>query len=244
MPTSTDEVGQPEPRRFFFVHLQKTAGTSLAIRLRRQFGEDAVYPTPDHGAGLQSSFSIEDLRRRFAEDRDHLRVVTGHFPLCAASVLGVPFSIFTVLRDPVERTLSYLRGQQARTPEFSNSTLEEIYEEPWRRAWLLTNHMVRQLGLTEAEMTAGTIAPDEENLERAKRNLTERLDLYGFQDRFEEFCAELDRRYGWDLGPEVRANWTAPADAPSALRKRIADDNEADVELYQYALDLRDRQLS
>ena len=32
-----------DEERFFFVHLQKTAGTSLRIRLQHQFGEAAVY---------------------------------------------------------------------------------------------------------------------------------------------------------------------------------------------------------
>ena len=36
-------------------------------------------------------------------------MVTGHFPLCTTELLGGAFTTFTVLRDPVERTLSYLR---------------------------------------------------------------------------------------------------------------------------------------
>ena len=35
----------PQPR-YFFVHLQKTAGTALFRRLRHAVGTDAVYPLP------------------------------------------------------------------------------------------------------------------------------------------------------------------------------------------------------
>ena len=34
------------PRRYFFVHLQKTGGTALFRRLRHHFGVEAVYPRP------------------------------------------------------------------------------------------------------------------------------------------------------------------------------------------------------
>jgi hypothetical protein len=228
-------------RRYFFVHLQKTAGTSLLLRLQSHFGEQAVYPTPKHKTGLRSSFSVDDLQRSFTEDHASLRVVAGHFPLCASRMLGVPFSTFTVLRDPVERTLSYLRQQQQQVPELADMTLEQIYDDPFRRGWLLTNHMVRMLGQTEAELAEGTMAPDDENLRRAKGNLTGELDLFGFQEHFEEFCTDLERRYGWDLGSSVRANTTTVVPAPEDLRERIRRDNAEDVELYRYALDLRDQ---
>ena len=32
-------------RSWFFVHLQKTAGTALLQRLRDAFGDEAIYPT-------------------------------------------------------------------------------------------------------------------------------------------------------------------------------------------------------
>ena len=235
---SLDSSGTPT--RYFFVHMQKTAGTSLLLRLQHHFGERAVYPYEER-AGYRSSFSVEDLRACFEEDGEVLRVVAGHFPLGVAYMLGVPFTTFTILRDPVERTLSFLRQQQERAPEFANATLEEIYDEPFRRAWLLTNHMVRMLGQNAAEVEGGTIASDEENLERAKQSLTDELDIFGFQEDFESFCTELTNRYGWDLGPAVRANTTAPLPAPEGLRERIALDNAADVELYRYARALRDQ---
>ncbi|MDQ1461688.1 MAG: hypothetical protein QOI08_3172, partial [Actinomycetota bacterium] len=34
-----------EPLRFFFIHLMKTAGTSFAFQLRRQFDPSVVYPS-------------------------------------------------------------------------------------------------------------------------------------------------------------------------------------------------------
>ena len=56
-------------------------------------------------------------------------MVTGHFPLCAAEVLGVPFTTFTLLREPVERTLSLLRHRRERRAGAGRASLEEIYRQ-------------------------------------------------------------------------------------------------------------------
>jgi hypothetical protein len=224
----------PGQRKFFFVHLQKTAGTSLLIRLREHFGVRAIYPTPGERS-LVTSFSVDLLAKRFAARQDEIQVVSGHFPLAASEVLGAPFTVFTVLRDPVQRTLSYLRQQQAEVDQYKSAPLDEIYDDPWRRGWLLTNHMVRMLGQKVEELAAGTMAPDDENLDRAKKALTERVDLFGFQDSFDEFCVALGHRYGWDLGEPVRANTTPPSTASDGLTERIRLDNWADVELFEFA---------
>src|SRR5262249_27089146 len=99
----------PEPRRFFFVHVQKTAGTALWRRMKEQFAPAAVYPGPGDGEPPDTVLSVEHLRARWVARRAELRVVTGHFPLCTVELLDAPFVTLTLLRDPVERTLSQLR---------------------------------------------------------------------------------------------------------------------------------------
>ena len=54
----------------------------------------------------------------------------GHFPLCTLELLGGSFTTLTILRDPVERTLSALRDQQERSPELRGAPLELIYDDP------------------------------------------------------------------------------------------------------------------
>ena len=63
-----------------------------------------------------------------------------------------------------------------------------------------------------------------------------RIDVWGVQERVEEFCDRLQARFGWDLGPPVFMNRTTPAPASGALRARIEQDNALDVELYRRAL--------
>lgn len=229
-------TGTPETR-FFFCHLQKTAGLSLIRRLRRHFARERIYPYPvDDAAGV---ISVTRLLERWRETGGALDLITGHFPLCTQELLGAAFSTFTVLRDPVDRTLSFLKHHRRRTPADGHKRLEEIYEDPFRFHGLIHNHMVKMLSLTtaEMEMTSGaltfvTFTPD--RLERAKAQL-ERVDVVGLQPHFDEFCAELHDRFGFELGAPVFRNLSEPTFVSSAFRDRIAADNALDVELYEWA---------
>ena len=229
-------------QRWFFVHMQKTAGTALYQRLLEHFPPEAIYPTRAEQKAHKASLHVDLLCRRFRERRDQLRMITGHFPLCTTELLGVPFTTVTVLRDPVERTLSSLRDMREREPMFRGQPLERIYEEPIRFQCLIQNHMVKMLSITPDEMTDGALTAlemSDGHLERAQRNLVERIDVWGVQEHFEELCAELKLRYGWDLGVPLIANPTKPFDVSEEFRERIASDNALDVDLYGYALRLR-----
>jgi hypothetical protein len=230
-----------EPQRFFFVHLQKTGGTALFRRLRHHFGVGSVYPMPQDQGTPQAVLDVELLAERFARHRAEIRVVTGHFPLCTVERLGVPFATFTVLREPVDRALSFLRHQRQEEPRFRGAPLEEIYEDPVCRDGLLRNHMVRMLSLSSDEMTHGaltTIDVDDERLARAREALERTVDVVGIQERFDDFCEALAKRFGWDLGEPQFANRTAAVEASDRLRERIAVDNELDARLYRFAREL------
>lgn len=225
-----------EPERWFFCHLQKTAGTAFWRRLQRQFEPAALYPGPDDGRPPDTVLSVDHLRARWAARGDEIRMVTGHFPLCTTELLGVPFRTLTVLREPVERTLSFLRHHRAQTPADADRSLEAIYEDPVRFE-LVHNHMVKMLSLDVAEMTDGALTPvafDAARLARAEAALAT-VDVVGFQEDFEDFCAVLVRRYGWDLGDPVFMNRTEPVEVPPSFRARIAADNALDLELYEHA---------
>jgi len=225
-------------QRYFFVHLQKTGGTALLQRLRLHFGVDAVYPTPAVQGVPATSLDVRLLAERFAQDGEHIRMVTGHFPLCAADLLGAPFTTFTLLREPVERTLSLLRHRREVEPGQEGSSLEDLYRQPVVRR-LAHNHMVKLLSLTVDEAADGALSEvpmDQGRLERAIANLSERVDLFGVQERFDEFCAALEARYGFDLGAPRYANRSTPAEAPPALREEIAADNDLDIRLYEWAV--------
>jgi Sulfotransferase family len=237
----------PESRRFFFAHVQKTGGVSLYVRMLRQFGRSAVYPDPSDGDTVEDAPQLmtDVLFDRWKARGDEIQVVVGHFPLCTAELLGGGFTTLTVLRHPVDRTLSYLRHHRNTTPDDSERSLEEIYEDPLRFDHFIQNHMVKMLSLRAEEMTDGMMTKiefDRGRLRQAKRALR-KIDEFGLQDELESFAQRLERRFLWELGPPVHENVTEPVAVPDSFRARIAEDNRLDVELYEYARKLLSRRL-
>jgi hypothetical protein len=232
-----DRHGQPA--RFFFMHVQKTAGTSLFWALRRLFEPEAIYPNDTDGPTILRVMSIDHLLERWAARRDEIRLVWGHFPYCTIELLDAEFKVFTVLRDPVERTLSFLRYHQREYTPDNDKSFEEIYDNPWVFEGFIHNHQVKMLALDVQEMamtngfTSGlTFTP--EHLDKAKARLLA-MDLVGFREQYPILLAELELRYGWSLGEPMHANATEPVPVSAALRARIAADNAADIELYEFA---------
>jgi Sulfotransferase family len=232
-----------DQHRYFFVHMQKTAGIALRERLINHFGESAVYPTRglDGTDPAELVLSIDHLRDRLAARGNQIRVVTGHFPACTTRLLDGSFTTLTLLREPVERTLSYLRHHRENESADRHKSLEDIYEDPFRFHGLVHNHMTKMLSLDPAEMTHGMLTLvefDRDRLERAKEALAG-IDVVGFQERFEDFCDELAARFGWDLGELQTINTSAPVEVSESFRARIVEDNAMDRELYEFARQLR-----
>lgn len=241
--SSSGSEASGEPRRYFFVHIPKTAGTTLFARLRNQFGYMGVYPMPQYEGDIETSIGIDVMLERFAL-HPQIRVITGHFPLCAAEMLDVPVTTFTLLRDPVERVLSFLRQQQRDATRYAGCSLEQIYDDRDMTWTFLTNFAVRQFSLDRSELTEGPKWTDEERVERAKLRLVEKVDLVGIQEDFEGFCNALTVLYGWDLGDPMTRNVTEPVDTPQSLRDRIREDNRHDDDLYRFAVRLWEQRTS
>jgi hypothetical protein len=233
------------PRRFFYVHVQKAAGTEIRERLKAHFAPEAMYPDRSDGdlATVAPQVSVAQLLARWAVRRDQIEIITGHFPYATPALLDADFVTLSVLREPVERVLSHLRHHRKLTPGADDLSLEALYDEVLTPEFF-HNHMVKMFSLT-ADEVAESAALDRwavlkvidltpQRVADAKANV-EQLDVLGLQDRLEEFCAELTARFGWDLGAPLHANRTSPEDAPAALRRRIAADNALDAELWEHA---------
>ena len=231
-------------RRFFVVHLQKSAGTTLRDRFRATFDNAEIYPNGSDGPVGHSVISLSNLLERWQQRGDELRLVAGHFPLSTVELLDADFVTLSVLRPPVERTLSYLRHQKKLNAADRERSLEEIYDDPFRFHGLVRNHMVRMFSIGASEMAAGdgvlTDVPDTpERLEAAKAGI-ESLDAFGLQPRFEELWDHLVERFDLVPAERSRSNTTPPEPAPPHLVERIVEDNALDVELYEFAERLHD----
>jgi hypothetical protein len=259
--------------QLFFTHVMKSGGRSVNRTLLKHVGFDNVYPLPRdesvdaETANLFSIFYKVDPHLLLGLDeheRQALTFVSVHQPAWVAFAFENAIR-FTVLRDPVQRTISHLR-QIAGAIEPKLETLEELYEIEAIRS-RMTNYQTQIFGapppdtiakdfdfkaLGEAEKEgirsaaywsvftaiAKPIPSDADLLVAAKENL-DRFDVVGVLDDLAGFFNRLSSRSGIDLGepPHLNAAKTN-TQASAALLEAIETDSAVDLELYHHALDL------
>ena len=235
-----------DDQKFFFIHVMKTAGWTLRKHIMANFSDDEFFPSEGLDADmLKANIELDYLTSLPASRRARIRAYSGHFPFVAVELLGEKVTTITILRDPVERTLSFLRARKAVHHRDEPVSLEEIYEDPFLFPALIRDHQAKLFALTvndELGSYMRALEIDSDRLELAKRNL-ESVDVVGTQDRFEELVSELERRFGWERGPVERMNVSqkTPGDAPASFQRRIADENQADMEFYEHAVRLCER---
>ncbi len=221
-----------------FIHIAKTAGGTLRQLAARSVGRAASYPdrSVDPEGSYRNSERLVDLP---AERLRSLRLISGHFPFSVAGLLPIETRTVTVLREPVDRSISYLK----RYKEINDieEDLEEIYDrDPVLVARFMRNHQTKVFSLEPAE----TIGPfyrivdtDRAALTRAKQNL-DQVEVVGFQHDFDRLVALVRDRFGWDATAEDYHVSREHA-VSASLREKLAAANELDIEFYEYALSTR-----
>jgi hypothetical protein len=102
------------PQTAFFVHIPKTAGTSLSIVLKGMYPSERVF----HIDNSRYEDSSEEFKLLTAQKKAQLALVDGHMYYGLHRYLPHESSYFTMLRDPVKRLVSlYNYGLQ--TPSVS-----------------------------------------------------------------------------------------------------------------------------
>ena len=91
----------------------KTAGTTFVQSLREQFPGAAIYPSRgtdwDSPTDVEAYLSIDRLLGLDAARTEQICIYTGHFPYMVRDLIDPSLLTLTLLRDPVERTISVLK---------------------------------------------------------------------------------------------------------------------------------------
>jgi hypothetical protein len=241
-----------------FLHIPKTAGTTLNSILSREYGPDECYeimmrgmawipPRPTIIRRPLISFSKVLRLRTAVRSRRKLRLVRGHFDLSIAKHLPADTHFFTLLRDPAERAISHYYHYRRRAidrlhPLAMRSTLKE---------WVsgcgiveMDNGQTRRLA-GEMNLPCGRVTPA--MLEHAISRLT-RFAVVGLTERFDESLVLLQRAFGWRVRPpsaqNVGENRPPRIDVSEEALETIERCNRFDRELYRFASDLFETRVS
>ena len=213
----------------------KTGGTTLAFDLAGDLAPAAVYPGPDDRRGpddVEPYISVTHLLRAAAARPGTIRLYTGHFAHVATERMPMAPRTFTLLREPVERTISVLKHFKARFERYAALTLEQIYDDEFVFEYFVHDHQTklfsatpadgietfvsrlthaenldRHRGLVAADRGA-TFTVDAGRLERAKAVLAG-VPVVGVTERYADFVEDLRAQFGWwpeGAHPEARAN--------------------------------------
>ena len=226
-----------------FVHIPKTAGTSLFGIAASIYGRFPGIIDPrlfrillDWNEPDDHPAAIAAVRRRAPSE---LRYSSGHCTIRFREHLPADTRVITMLRDPIKRVLSAYANLR-RDPSngyheiASRSTLEEILEA--RSLPEIDNGQVRRLAGVQPD--AGPT--DRSHLDLAIRNIDQEITAVGFTERFDEsfqlFRTELGwprRGYlPWNVAPKNDRGSPPPAD----LLALIAERNAFDIELHEHAV--------
>lgn len=216
----------------FFLHIPKTAGTSLYQIFAEQYPGGRLVPAyPPFAEGSRDA--------AIAALANGAEVFFGHLNFGVHRLLGVPGRYLTMLRQPVDRVASYFNHQRRHPhaehyPMVSRGvTLQQFVSQ--RVTVETNNHMTR--------MVAGYLEPgyldDPGVLERALRNLRQDFVFAGITERFDESLAMMAECLGWESRPPgaaPRANRTPERNRTELdldTRRLIERDNLLDLALYR-----------
>ena len=243
--------------RLFFVHVMKCAGTSVTRRLRPLFAAER------RDEGWDAKADIGRLLAMDPSPASRFDFLAPHMPAWVAEHVAPDHIHITLLRDPVERTISHLH----QLSDFDDlpEDLDELFSIPAVRDRLgdyqtrffaasFDDHM-RHVELTPAAADAGdvdrvalatalgTAVPTatpltKEHLATAQARLSS-FDVIGDAHDLGSFADRLRVRTGLDVGTFPHANRRARADDVSpSLRQAIIDANPLDLAFYAFATEL------
>lgn len=229
-----------------FIHIFKTAGTSLLEYLHSQFTPDQISPfcfwTPRNHWSVEEQATLDVDLRPYS-------LITGHYFYAQIAPFVTNPHYITVLRDPIERTISgyaqQQRGEGAIHAEEANRLALREFVRDATTSRLTNNLQTRVFGGS----LRGTPRHPRDlmhmgedwhtlDLELAKARLDE-CAVVGITEHFDESLRMMSYQFGWAPPPQQIHLNQAPSKTVALDEETQAilhEVNRADIEFYAYGL--------
>jgi hypothetical protein len=239
-----------------FIHIPKAAGTTLANLLRIHY-PDGFHRGTSVFAGVEQ---VEEPLRALAADSS-TRAVSGHLTFGLRDRLPPDARYLTMLRDPVERTLShysflvrYFFARARSTPDVKGAGLVAPWLPAPSDAPTLDECIAEGSYIPDnlqTRMLCGLVSPFDElpldALDQARHNLRDGFAFVGTTERFEEFLALLNIELDWPTVAFKRykenTRRLGKEQLPVETLRAVEERNALDRELHAYAGELLEEAL-
>jgi sulfotransferase famil protein len=243
-------------KTLLFLHIHKTAGTTLNRIIEREYNPFLIYTIE----GKRIEWSLDHFKRLPEHRRAALRVVKGHMSFGLHEFLPRPSTYITFLRDPIERCISsYAYSKGNRFNPFHRRINQENLDlaqflaiAPWNNNLQckaiagIDRRDYRPISFFREMQRPGAKGPDAgwdlwstpEVLQRAKENLQRFFGFVGLTDRFTDSLVLLKHLFGWKLSSysSYRKSRNRPnreTFTPELLAE-VEGRNRFDRELYEF----------
>lgn len=227
-----------DPEALIFLHIPKTAGTTLNRIIERQYNPLSIFTVDPHRIrATVARFKTfpEPRRRRF-------RVVRGHLLFGIHEFLPQGATYITFVREPAARLLSsyYFILRRPLHPLHRKLKKERLAVEDLIR--LTPERQNLQCRFISGIGTGGVC--DERVLEIAKENLSRSFRVVGLAERFQESLLLMMASFGWKVPfyENRKVAKSRPAMDPNVINA-IREHNRFDLELYNFSKQLFEENL-
>jgi hypothetical protein len=236
---------QESKKPLIFVHIFRTGGNTLTRIIHREI------PRKFWHRMRWGKEYVDEFKTFTKEKIQSIKFIDGHMHFGLHEYISEPCDYITILRDPVERTVSqyYNTMRMLEKPvykRFKNMTLEEYVTTG---ADNVTNIQTRVLSNVSAiPKMLKTHSPLSHNaFEFAQKNLKDRFKVVGVTDQFDETLLILKKELGLKNIYYVKRGTGRKKDRNKETSAKaielIKSNNMKDIELYEYARKLLEEKI-
>lgn len=234
-----------------FSHIFKTAGSTLVQVMQRQFRPDEILSYEDEYWAV----GIRDLPDRAATGLKGIRCVMGHIPFGLHEAVDREVKYVTMLRDPIELTLSWfssLKERGGRRPDAARGPQRPVFADVPRMSLDEFVEFMERMGMAnlQTRFVSGHLdlrnpMPPYERLpetalDLAKANLFATHTTFGLVEHFDLSLLLFKRRLGWRniyyRSVRVTERRVTRTQVPARTLARIQELHGEDTRLYEMAM--------
>ncbi len=223
-----------------FLHIPKTAGTTLNQILQRQYPRQTAF-----FMGANAQASIDQYKDLDTERKSDIRLIAGHMSFGFHRFVPNPALYFTFLRDPIKRVLSFYRYVMNSEQHYLNYA---VVNELGGLRPFMNSGITKMVDNGQTRLISGAwLEPDygevnAELFEKARDNLQRHFKVVGLTEQFDTALLLLQESFGWREIHYVRQN----VGKSSERQKQVSDAeveviqsfNRWDIALYAFAEEL------